>query len=123
MFTIGAIGRCLSKALLQAKKLNPKCRELVLIAAPKDYRAFLQYPDSTNVLIKAAADLQRAAGLEGVLVDPYRRDGTNVTVTGWVALACIMSLVIVSVGGLVMVYRRVIGADRPHTQYVKSGDA
>lgn len=63
------------------------------------------------------------AGLESVLVDPYRRDGGSVTVTGWVALACIMSLILVSTGGLVMLYRRFAGVDRPHTQYVKSGDA
>lgn len=64
-----------------------------------------------------------AAGLESVLVDPYRRDGGSVTVTGWVALACILSLILVSTGGLVMLVRRFAGVDRPHTQYVKSGDA
>lgn len=63
------------------------------------------------------------AGLESVLVDPYRRDGGSVTVTGWVALACILSLILVSIGGLTMLYRRFAGVDRPHTQYVKSGDA
>jgi Golgi apparatus protein 1 len=58
-----------------------------------------------------------------VLVDPYRRDGGSVTVTGWVALACMISLILVSVGGGVVLYRRLTGVDRPHTQYVKSGDA
>eukprot|EP00879_Flechtneria_rotunda_P000602 GHRR01000712.1.p1 GENE.GHRR01000712.1~~GHRR01000712.1.p1 ORF type:complete len:883 (+),score=207.41 GHRR01000712.1:2504-5152(+) len=123
MFTIGAAGRCLSKALVQAQPLTPKCKELVLIAAPKDSRAYLQYPESTSALVAKIAELQRAAGLESMLVDPYRRDGGSVTVTGWVALACIMSLVLVSFGGVVMLYRRVTGVDKPHTQYVKSGDA
>lgn len=123
LFTIGAVGRCLSKALVQAKALAPKCRELVLIAAPKDSRVYLQYPESTSALVTKIAELQRAAGLESVLVDPYRRDGGSVTVTGWVAFACIMSLILVTVGGLVMMYRRFAGVDRPHTQYVKSGDA
>jgi Golgi apparatus protein 1 len=58
-----------------------------------------------------------------VLVDPYRRDGSSVTITGWAALACVVSLVAVGVGGLLLVYRRLSGVDRPHTQYVKSGDA
>lgn len=123
MFTIGAVGRCLSKALVQAKSLTPKCRELVLVAAPKDSRVYLQYPESTSALVAKIAELQRAAGLESVLVDPYRRDGGSVTVTGWVALACIFSLVLVSGGGMVMLYRRLMGVDKPHTQYVKSGDA
>eukprot|EP00878_Enallax_costatus_P007022 GHUV01007359.1.p1 GENE.GHUV01007359.1~~GHUV01007359.1.p1 ORF type:complete len:595 (+),score=136.49 GHUV01007359.1:1595-3379(+) len=123
MFTIGAVGRCLSKALVQAKALTPKCRELVLTAAPKDSRVYLQYPESTSALVAKIAELQRAAGLESVLVDPYRRDGGSVTVTGWVALACIFSLVLVSCGGMVMLYSRWLGLDKPHTQYVKSGDA
>lgn len=123
MFTIGAVGRCLSKALVQAKALTPKCRQLVLVAAPKDSRMYLKYPESTSALVQKIADLQRSAGLESVLVDPYRRDGGSVTVTGWVALACILSLILVSVGGMVMLVRRMTGQDKPHTQYVKSGDA
>jgi len=62
LFTIGAVGRCLSKALVQAKALAPKCRELVLIAAPKDSRVYLQYPESTSALVTKIAELQRAAG-------------------------------------------------------------
>ena len=108
-----------------------QCRQLVLVAAPKDSRVYLQYPESTSELVKRLADLQRAAGLEGVLLDPYARGaggvaggaGSAVTVTGWAALACMLSIVLVAVGGLVAVYRRLTGADRPHTQYVKSGDA
>jgi len=47
--------------------------------------------------------MQRAAGLENTLVDPTARDGSTVTVTGWVALACIISLIIVIIGGAFMV--------------------
>ena len=35
VFTIGVVGRCLSKTLVEGKRLMPKCRELVLAAAPK----------------------------------------------------------------------------------------
>lgn len=42
MFTIGVAGRCLSKALVQGAPLAPKCRQLVLVAAPKDARVYLQ---------------------------------------------------------------------------------
>lgn len=62
VFTIGVVGRCLSKALVQAKSLTPKCRELVLIAAPKDSRVYLQYPESASALVQKIAELQRAAG-------------------------------------------------------------
>lgn len=57
-------------------------------------------------------------------MDPYRRDGAgSVTVTGWLALAAVASLGVVALGGVVMLWRRLAGVDRPHTQYVKSGDA
>ena len=70
--------------------------------------------------MQRVADMQRAAGLNGVLVDSR---GSAVTVTGWVALACIISLVVVIIGGSFVVYRRFIGADKPHTLHVKMGDA
>lgn len=63
IFTIGVVGRCLSKALVQAQALTPKCRELVLIAAPKDSRVYLQYPESASALVQKVAELQRAAGV------------------------------------------------------------
>jgi Golgi apparatus protein 1 len=102
--------------------MSQKCRELVLVAAPKDTRAYFEYPESTSMLVQKVADMQRAAGLEAVLVDPYQRGSSAVTVTGWVALACIVSLVVVAVGGTYMLYRKVTGADKPHTVHVKMGD-
>lgn len=66
--------------------------------------------------------MQRAAGLEGALVDPYARDGSTVTVTGWAALACIISLIVVIIGGAYMGYRRLMGTDKPYTLHLKSGD-
>jgi Golgi apparatus protein 1 len=123
VFTIGVVGRCLSKALVQGEILDPKCKQLVLVAAPKDSRLYLQYPESSSALVQMVAELQRKAGLESVLVDPYKKSGSAVTVTGWVALACMLSIVVVAIWGMVLLYRRVTGADKPHTQYVKSGDA
>lgn len=65
--------------------------------------------------------MQAAAGLQ--LVDPSAASGSTVTVTGWVALACIVSLVLVIVGGTFALYRRFAGSDKPHTMHVKMGDA
>lgn len=120
VFTIGAVGRCLSKALVEGKRLNGKCRALVLVAAPKDARVYFDHSESASALIQKIAQVQQAAGLESVLVDT---DSSTVTVTGWVALACIISLIIVFIGGAVMLYKRLVGAEKPHTLHIKSGDA
>ncbi|GFH06252.1 uncharacterized protein HaLaN_00852 [Haematococcus lacustris] len=123
VFTIGVVGRCLSKTLVEGKPLEPKCRDMVLVAAPKDARAYFDHPDSTNAIVQKIAELQQAAGLSAVLVNPNSRTGSTVTVTGWVALACIISLIVVIIGGSFMLYKRFIGADKPHTLHVKMGDA
>lgn len=119
-FTIGVVGRCLSKSLVQGKYLQPKCRELVLVAAPKDARGYFENPGTTNALVSKLDALQRGAGLDGTLIDPYQ---SAITVTGWVALACIMSIIVVIVGGATMVYQRITTAEKPHTLHVKMGDA
>lgn len=67
--------------------------------------------------------MQKAAGLDAAFIDPYARNGSTVTVTGWVALACIISLIIVIIGGAFMLYKRFVGAEKPHTLHVKMGDA
>lgn len=117
------VGRCLSKALVEGKRLAMKCRSLVLVAAPKDARAYFEMPGSTSALVQKIATMQQAAGMEGALVDPYARNGSTITVTGWVALACIVSLIVVIIGGAVILYRRLVGAEKPHTLHVKMGDA
>lgn len=42
VYTIGVVGRCLSKQLAQGKPMSAECRKLVTVAAPKDIRMFLQ---------------------------------------------------------------------------------
>ena len=42
VYTIGVVGRCLSKQLAQGKAMSAECRKLVTVAAPKDIRIFLQ---------------------------------------------------------------------------------
>ncbi len=155
--------------MIEGKKLAPKCRELVLAAAPKDARAYFETSASRNAVVQMVSaslappwrggkarqeralargegalskerllaahvfpvcvcaqvnQMQKAAGLDAVLVDPTAASGSTVTVTGWVALACIISLIVVIVGGSVLLYRRfVTGEDKPHTLHVKMGDA
>eukprot|EP00798_Chlamydomonas_sp_ICE-L_P015369 gene15369-21453_t len=123
VFSIGVVGRCLSKALVRGKSLGTGCRNMVLAAAPRDARSFFDSQESSNSIVQKIADLQTAAGLEGALVDPYASGVSTVTVTGWVALVCIVSLIVVSVGGGIMLYRRATGMDKPHTINMKMGDA
>lgn len=96
---------------------------MVLVAAPKDARAYFDYPESTSVMVQKIAQMQKMAGFDSVLVDPYARSGSTVTVTGWVALACIISIVVVLVGSVFLAYQRFITAEKPHTLHVKMGDA
>jgi hypothetical protein len=79
-------------------------------------------PEAAGAFVSRINAAQRAAGLEGVLVDPYTAGGATVTVTGWAALACIVSFIVVVIWGAALAYRRVSGIDRPHTQYVRDGD-
>ena len=59
VFSIGYVGRCLSKQLASRGSLSGDCRKLVMVAAPKDVRAYLQVrnrkpqllPITTNPLI------------------------------------------------------------------------
>ncbi|KAG1672451.1 hypothetical protein FOA52_013237 [Chlamydomonas sp. UWO 241] len=125
-FTIGVVGRCLSKSLVQREHMSGKCRDLVLVAAPKDARGLFGEADSNSAIVEKLASLQSAAGLDRVLVDPY--SSNTVTVTGWVAIACIISIVTVLVGSLFVLWRRMAAATGgvPGPAYaqlaVKSGD-
>ena len=42
VYTIGVVGRCLTKQLAGGKPLSPQCRKLVSVAAPKDIRVSIQ---------------------------------------------------------------------------------
>lgn len=42
VFSIGYVGRCLSKQLASRQHLAGACRKLVTVAAPKDVREYLQ---------------------------------------------------------------------------------
>ena len=49
VYTIGVVGRCLTKQLAQSQPLSPPCRKLVSVAAPKDIRLYLQAcPSAVN---------------------------------------------------------------------------
>jgi len=55
-------------------------------------------------------------------VNPAGRGAGIITLTGWVALAALVSLVVVVVGGIVFAYRKFAGLDKPYTIVTKQGD-
>jgi hypothetical protein len=58
MFTIGVVGRCLSKTLIEGRRLDAQCRQLVLVAAPKDFRSYFQPGDNTNAVVQMVRGTQ-----------------------------------------------------------------
>lgn len=59
VFSIGYVGRCLSKQLASRQPLSRGCRKLVTVAAPKDVRAYLQ--------VRQADMRSRFVGMAGAL--------------------------------------------------------
>lgn len=65
-------------------------------------------------IAKRVQELQAAAGIKAQLVNPAGRGAGIITLTGWVALAALASLVVVIVGGSALAYRRWTGKSRAH---------
>uniref|UniRef100_A0A7S0YM23 Golgi apparatus protein 1 n=1 Tax=Polytomella parva TaxID=51329 RepID=A0A7S0YM23_9CHLO len=127
LFTIGAIGFCLSKALVESKTLHGGCRHLILTAAPKDARTMYQSSDPINALYQKVVELQKAAGLEDstlVNLKAYARGENAITLTGWFALVCVLSLMAVVIGGGWVVFKRMTRppAEARTEVHVKMGD-
>ncbi|KAK9838535.1 hypothetical protein WJX81_005974 [Elliptochloris bilobata] len=121
-WSIGAVGRCLSRNLAENQPLDSECRALVIAAAPKDAQAMFDSSMTAAAIAKRVQELQTAAGIKAQLVNPAGRGAGIITLTGWVALAALASLVVVIVGGTALAYRRWTGLDKPVVVVTKSGD-
>ncbi|KAK9820440.1 hypothetical protein WJX72_010380 [[Myrmecia] bisecta] len=122
IWSIGAVGRCLSRQLAEDKPLEPACRTLVAVAAPKDALAMFDSSMTASAIAQKVADIQKAASISAQLVNPQARGASVITLTGWVALAAVAALMVVIVGSIVFAYRRYTGMDRPYTIVTKQGD-
>ena len=49
---------CITLTHSQGQRLAPKCRDLVLVAAPKDARAYFATAESSSVLVQRVAEMQ-----------------------------------------------------------------
>ncbi|KAF5829593.1 hypothetical protein DUNSADRAFT_15858 [Dunaliella salina] len=119
-FTIGVVGRCLSKSVVEGQNLGQQCKGLVMAAAPKDVRAYYSTPEASSAFLQTITAMQAATGMGPLLVDQE----SSVTVSGWLALGCIISLIVVLFGSIAWALKSCLSPDRPHTTYlpVKDGD-
>lgn len=122
VWSIGAVGRCLSRQLAERKTLTSDCKLMVAVAAPKDAQNMFDASMSAAAIADRVSQIQRAAGISAKLVDPKATGANVITLTGWVALAAIASLVTVIMGGMYFVYNRMFGMDPSYALVTKSGD-
>ena len=122
-YGIGVAGRCLANALSTGKALDGECKNLVELAAPKDAKAMFDGSMTAAAVVSKVAEIEKAAGMKGTLVNPGGKGASMVTLTGWIALASIASLIVVIVGLGIWGYRKYTGRDKPYTMVMKSGDA
>lgn len=127
---VGSVGRCLARALANATAagaasgISDDCAKLVSFAVPRDPKAMFEDDLSSTVLAGKLAELQAAAAaaVAQTLVRTDAHGDSAITLTGWVALLCVGSLVVVVVGAAVFAYRKYMGLDRPYTLVMKGGD-
>jgi len=120
--SVGVVGRCLSKKLADGAALSDGCKSVVNIAAPKDPSEMFSGALAGVSILEKVAALERSAGMKGTLVDDDKKGMSMITLTGWVALASMGSLILVVIGAIVFCYRKYTGKDRPYTLVVKGGD-
>lgn len=104
------------RRLAQTKdaSLSPKCQNLVLLAEPTD--AFAQYQTSlsASTVSSQVESLEAKLGLaRGTLTSPNNK---GLTLTGWTAVVGMFAIIVVSIAGAVLGYRRYKGLDK-HSGY------
>eukprot|EP00951_Prasinocladus_malaysianus_P013425 scaffold101517_cov39-Prasinocladus_malaysianus.AAC.1 len=131
-YNYGTIGRCLAKnAPVSAEDggeqpetpLGDACAQLVRVGAPpSSSKSF-----ATQITIAGlVAKMERATGLtRGTLATrPIRGKGRSLTLSGWMALVGMFSLVVVMLGGAYLAYRKArygdSGLNFGYTMVVKS---
>ncbi len=117
VFGIGAIGKCLSRNLADQRPLAKECKQLVLVAAPKDVKGLLDSDHSLVALAEKVQALTQAAGVKTRLYNPYKSGVSVITLTGWVALLAVVSLAVVVMSAIIFIYRKLRGLDKPYTVY------
>jgi len=119
--SVGVVGRCLSKKVVDKGTMTDGCKAVVTIAAPKDAKQMFEGALNGVSILEKVAELEKNAGITGTLTEK-QAGSSMITITGWVALASMGALIMVLVTGVIMCYRKYTGKDRPYTLVVKGGD-
>ena len=101
-------------AQMQGASLSPGCQDLVILAEPTD--AFAQYQTSlsASTVSSQVESLEAKLGLSrGTLTS---QDNSGLTLTGWTAVIGMLAIIVVSVAGAILGYRRYKGLDK-HSGY------
>ena len=77
---------------------------------------------TSKAIAARVIEMQRAAGIGKSLVNPYGSGASFITLSGWMALLAVLSLVTVGVTTIVFGYRRWAGLEKDHVVTTKEGD-
>mmetsp|Transcript_65394 Transcript_65394/g.206643 ORF Transcript_65394/g.206643 Transcript_65394/m.206643 type:complete len:102 (-) Transcript_65394:279-584(-) len=100
----------------------------MMIASPPDAKAVFDSSMTQASVIQGVLDLEKAAGLDHSFTKKNGGGNTSVTLTGWVAIAALVSLVAVVAGGGFYCYKKHMADYEPAYTIVskaapaKSGD-
>ena len=94
--------------------LSSRCQDLVLLAEPTD--AFAQYQTSlsASTVSSQVESLEAKLGLSRGTLSSQNNSG--LTLTGWTAVVGMVAIIVVTIAGAVLGYRRYKGLDR-HSGY------
>lgn len=101
-------------AQTQGASLSAACQDLVLLAEPTD--AFAQYQTSlsASTVSSQVESLEAKLGLaRGTLTS---QNNSGLTLTGWTAVIGMVAIIVVSIAGAILGYRRYKGLDK-HSGY------
>jgi len=114
--TLKKLGLCLAEK--RGNITSPVCKKLVEIAGThEDNSEFEKQLAAVTIM----DELHKFDSTQ-TFIGTDKGGSSVVTLTGWVALASIIALAMVLVGGVVYAYRKVTGTDQPYTLVVKGGD-
>ena len=77
---------------------------------------------TSKAIAQKVIEMQRAAGFGHSLVNPYGSGTSFITLSGWVALLALLSLITIGVTTIVFGYRRWAGLEVDHEVSTKQGD-
>lgn len=117
----GAAGRCLARRVAEAQEVTEPCAMLVRLAAPSDPKKLFDDSMTTAAVVTRMEKMEQTATEYGLSKKDGGTGRSVVTLTGWVALASLCSLIAVVMMGTYYLMRRYVGHGRGPYQLVVKG--